>query len=345
MKTGHTGRLPAPSSNHQLTTQTCDESGQSAGSSTQKLLVQPTYTSHRPQNSSHSTPTPGPGSTSPASDVHQTIKPPDEDPRTATLAMRTERIVRLAKFIASGCAFNIDLQHIDHTTLKTAELEPPVTIDSLSELDIERILSDPKLRHDLNFDQDVSFRPNYDGERGMRKKALARQYWAVLAVELAFYMHVAIRRDATVLTGSSISRRMVWRLPRMFTTIRDILKTLVRSEDADSIDQNLDVDLLMQQLENGVCDLASVAEWLGLVIKGSCSPVRDAFVSSVVEQMKHSVAACDPCSLSFAIEQLFSILEIMKLVCATSFAPSYAATNLRRERTWLTIKFGTYGYS
>ena len=39
-------------------------------------------------------------------------------------------------------------------------LEPPVTKKTLSELDVNKIVHNPKLRHDINFDPDLHFRPN-----------------------------------------------------------------------------------------------------------------------------------------------------------------------------------------
>ncbi|KAK4188836.1 hypothetical protein QBC35DRAFT_183692 [Podospora australis] len=44
-------------------------------------------------------------------------------------------------------------------------LEPPVTKTTLSELDVTKIMYIPKLRHDINFDPELHFRPNIDGKR------------------------------------------------------------------------------------------------------------------------------------------------------------------------------------
>jgi hypothetical protein len=70
----------------------------------------------------------------------------------------------------------------------------------------------------------------------------------------------------------------------------------------------------MQQLNRGACDLIGLGEWLGVMLKGSCSPVRDDFVTRVVEQIRQAVVDVDPCALALSIEQLFGILETMKLV-------------------------------
>ena len=57
-----------------------------------------------------------------------------------------------------------------------ASLQPPITTESLAELDIPRIINNPKLRHDVNFRSRVTFRPNLDGSRGRQKMKSADHY-------------------------------------------------------------------------------------------------------------------------------------------------------------------------
>ena len=56
-----------------------------------------------------------------------------------------------------------------HTTSQSTSVEPPVTKGTLSELDTNKIVNNPKLRHDINFDPDLHFRLNLDGEGGRKK--------------------------------------------------------------------------------------------------------------------------------------------------------------------------------
>ncbi|KAI7092787.1 hypothetical protein KC324_g21944, partial [Hortaea werneckii] len=58
-----------------------------------------------------------------------------------------------------------------------ATMVPPITAESLAELDMHRIINNPKLRHDVNFDRDLHFRPNLDGSKGRQKVKSAEQYW------------------------------------------------------------------------------------------------------------------------------------------------------------------------
>lgn len=74
--------------------------------------------------------------------------------------------------------------YITEACTSTAKfLEPPVTERSLSELDASKIICNPKLRHDINFDTDLHFRPNLEGEKGRKKKNRSDQFWSVLLSE------------------------------------------------------------------------------------------------------------------------------------------------------------------
>lgn len=52
------------------------------------------------------------------------------------------------------------------SSAETRSLEPPVTKATMSELDVSKIIHNPKLRHDVNFDPELHFPPDVDGERG-----------------------------------------------------------------------------------------------------------------------------------------------------------------------------------
>jgi hypothetical protein len=70
------------------------------------------------------------------------------------------------------------------SSLRQRPLEPPVTKTTLSELDVNKIIHNPKLRHDINFDPELHFRPNLDGEKGRRKQDKANQFWNALSEQL-----------------------------------------------------------------------------------------------------------------------------------------------------------------
>lgn len=61
---------------------------------------------------------------------------------------------------------------------------PPITRATLRELDLHEIVKNPQLRHDVVFDAHVQFRPNFDGERGRRKREACERYWAAISREI-----------------------------------------------------------------------------------------------------------------------------------------------------------------
>lgn len=63
-------------------------------------------------------------------------------------------------------------------------LHPPITRQTLKELDLHEILKNPQLRHDIVFDSNVQFRPNFDGERGRKKREFGNKYWYAIQKEV-----------------------------------------------------------------------------------------------------------------------------------------------------------------
>ena len=205
--------------------------------------------------------------------------------------------------------------------IQATNTEPPITKSSLAELDLNRIIENVKLRHDLNFEREIAFRPNYLGWKGELKRALAKAYWQDLTQEVAFYIKripQAYPTPAEFSLDSMPHLSFLPRLPQMFRTIGDILKSLVPEAEWSSVDEALDVDLLLQQLENGVCDLIGLSDWLGKLLMGSCSPCRDSQVINMVTSIQEAASSHDAQRLVGGIEQLFGILETMKLVSISS---------------------------
>ena len=252
--------------------------------------------------------------------------------------MRKPDLYRLATCIAhSQHQSLIDYRQYDLQPLQRVSLDPLITRLSLSELDMARILEDPKLRHDLNFEESLTFKPNYVGESGQKKVILAEEYWRVLAVELAIYMECNHSTAAVTVFERFSKLQMPQRLPRMFKTIQEILKTLVRGDDVPSVDQALDVEHLMQQLSKGACDLISLTDWLEQVLKRACSCARDQLVTDMAKMIRGAVHAADPVALVGGIGALFGVLETMKLVRKSSSCDAVPADIF--DRTLPTIRF------
>ncbi|KAI4088024.1 MAG: hypothetical protein LQ344_006399 [Seirophora lacunosa] len=207
--------------------------------------------------------------------------------------------------------------------MQRASLDPPVTKESLSELDLNRIIGDARLRHDINFEHEIMFRPNTYGTRGARKKREEDRYFEALAIEFEFYIRRQIcppsfpsRRPSGLSTTTPQTKLQTGaprRVRRMIGCLRDVVKTLVPAAKWQAIDDQFDVDLRMQELEHGICDIGGLLEWLGKLLLCSCSPMRDTLINTMITKSLEAIRAQDARKLVGAIKDLFSVLETMKL--------------------------------
>lgn len=233
----------------------------------------------------------------------------------------------LEEYLTPEVLQRLEIKHLDLAYYQDVnKFEPPITMTSLSELDLARIINDPQLRHDINFEREISFKPNVHGEHLQEKLEQASMYWEALIIEFAFYSQRQrhLKNEASKESGRgtfarlptdlATLRRAAVRLPHTFAAIREILKTLVPGSEWAAIDERLDVDLLIQELENGVCDVRGLADWLGQLLLRSCSPLRDFQVNDMVALIQKGVDEDDPRLLAFGMKDLFGILETMRLV-------------------------------
>ncbi|EAT87772.1 hypothetical protein SNOG_05381 [Parastagonospora nodorum SN15] len=194
---------------------------------------------------------------------------------------------------------------------------PPVTKQSLSELDIHHIITNSRLRHDINFDRNLSFRPNLDGPKGHQKRQATGQYWKALEAELELYVRLFQGTPPPRFQDSSrwagLIQNAQRRIPVMFRTIQEVLKSLVPDRDHARVDEHLDVPMLMQEIERGVCDLVRLAEWMAQLLKEHCAPMRDSQVDGMVNTIRSGVTERSSAQIVEGLRDLFGILETMKL--------------------------------
>lgn len=218
---------------------------------------------------------------------------------------------------------------------------PPITRQSLSELDIQNIITNIRLRHDVNFDRDLSFRPNLDGAKGQEKVKAAQRYWSALVAELELYNRLFRGAPPLVELDTSdwpaIVRHAERRIPKIFQTIRDVLKGLVPDRDHCRVDEHLDVAMLMQQIERGICDLVGLSEWMSCLLKEHCAPMRDHWVDKMVSYTRTGVTQNKPESIVKGLCELLGILESMKLDVA-----NHQIRNLKTLLIEDTVNFETH---
>lgn len=216
----------------------------------------------------------------------------------------------------------LGLSSRDVRLLCKARRHPPVTKRTLSELDLPCIMSNINLRMDANFDRDLHFKPDLDGEKGRRKRKEAADYWDSMATEIAVYAFRAACPDSDTESQSTTSnesnsdspRTFEPRLPSMFETLQEVIKTLVPERDHPSVSQNLEVPLLMQQIRKGVLDMVALANWMAALLKTHCAPMRDDWADRMVEQIAQGSQSQEPKEVVNGLQTLFAILEAMKLV-------------------------------
>ncbi|KYK55806.1 cAMP-mediated signaling protein Sok1 [Drechmeria coniospora] len=194
-----------------------------------------------------------------------------------------------------------------HSPPRLWPVEPPVTRSTLSELDVSKIIHNPKLRHDINFDPELHFRPNLDGEKGRRKQDKANLFWKALKDELAEFLANAPAFHAK--HGEADD----WTLPSLLRAVKDIIQTLVPQRDRQFLDEGLNVELLMQQFRKGIADFEKLALWLSQVLKSHCAPMRDDWVDAMYAQLSRGNRDADLDELVAGMRSLLGVLEAMKL--------------------------------
>ncbi|CCE61516.1 hypothetical protein TPHA_0A04430 [Tetrapisispora phaffii CBS 4417] len=208
------------------------------------------------------------------------------------------------KLISYSNLDNLTLEErIDYIKSTSGPLPlPPINLQCLKEIDLQEIVKNPQLRHDIVFDPLLQFRPNLDGERGFKKTQLADKYWKDVENELYVYM----RRPEVFDYNKT-------HLVPLFDTLRDVLLTTVPQKESDMINGILDTELTVQELIKGSLQLSNFSDWLAELLKHHCAPMRDPWVDKMNTKFKESEEEASLPKLIEALKLVFQILEAMKL--------------------------------
>jgi hypothetical protein len=197
--------------------------------------------------------------------------------------------------------------------LQNGPLDPPVTTESLRELDLPLIKNNLSLRIDVNYDHDLHFMP-ITGRRGDEKRGEAHKYWQCVVIELCAFQHDA-RRSCSRCNGKVVAMRVSFplRLPNMFHHIRALVLLLVPDDDHPQVREAFDVDLLVQEMQNSVLDAGSLAIWLKALLTTHCAPIRDDKAEEMANMISRAEKAGHMDTLALGLEKLFAFLESMRL--------------------------------
>ncbi|GAA5906609.1 Sok1p [Sporobolomyces salmoneus] len=252
--------------------------------------------------------------------------------------------------------------------ITSASLTPPISRNTLRELDLQEVMRNAQLRHDVVFDPNLMFRPNFDGERGERKRIAAEQYWTAVSREISFGCRCSTFIDCELLpcictngSGSSTFTVSPSRLPTRITPLvvelRGILLSLLPATLPNSptppstavfgspsqsniplpvygpreqLIDALNPVLITRQLVDGSLDVAGLARFLGATLKTHCAPMRDTLVDEMVETAEGFDGVVN------GLRMCFEILELMKLDIANhqlrSLRPYLLQSSVEFER-------------
>lgn len=251
--------------------------------------------------------------------------PPMSSRKPSTPSVSSEPSYIIAHMMNQGCCSSNhsgpqDVEPPCSVNFRSASLQPPITKASLGELDSEHLFENLLLRHDLNFDPKIQYRPTTHGVRGEIRMTEALEYWNAMGTELAgFFMDQGkccccwTTLPTSPLRNSPVQTTLR-RLPNMFETVRVILKSLVPEYEWSTIDARLDIDLLVQQLENEACDFIALSEWLGVLLRRYCLPEGSQLIDEMTTNIRSGVHNVDTGQILTGLMQIFTILEVMKLV-------------------------------
>ncbi|KAH6666474.1 SOK1 protein [Plectosphaerella plurivora] len=241
--------------------------------------------------------------------INKSPNPQDTPTPTSTISSMSMSGVTPSSSIASATNTPTIREERDYfgSARQRQRVEPPVTKATLSELDVQNIVHNPRLRHDINFDPELHFRPNIDGSKGRRKGLKAERFWTALHEQLLLFV---MNRDSFYeLYGTDDD----WCLPQLLFTVKDIIQTLVPARDRAYLEEGLNVPLLMQQFNKGIADLEKLAQWLSGVLKSHCAPMRDDWVDRMYARLSNGNRNNDMNELVQGMRNLLEVLEAMKL--------------------------------
>ncbi len=209
---------------------------------------------------------------------------------------------------------------------------PTLTTESLAELDLNRVLNNPRLRHDIHFDRELHFRPNIDGGKGEEKQKQSADYFKAIQAEL--YIEGFVRAMLAQTTSSKEAEKWIEigvasekRVLHVFATIRDVIATLVPDTHQQTVKDRIDPEFMVQQIKRSVYDLGGLATWMAKIMKEHCAPQRDVSVNCMRDVIIKGDDEHDAEMLAAGIRHALNMMEYMKLDVANH--------QIRHMRRWL----------
>ncbi|KAF7288584.1 Vacuolar ATP synthase subunit B [Mycena chlorophos] len=270
---------------------------------------------------------------------------------------------------------------IDASSSHIASHTPPISRTTLKELDLEAIMRNPQLRHDLLFDGNLQFRPTST----RRKTERAEKYWEAVTTELetgctcvsfdvrgkphptvCACAHVSTPAVHPVVAYSPTLHVATLRTPsRIRPLLDEFLEVLLlviqplsagASPSQTAVQQTehlaqaayirslFDPALIEQELKHKLFDPSSLFRAIGVTLQGHCAPMRD----QAVDLMVQLAQTCAPGGVGTkadavkAVRMCLDILELMKLASCLSLCRDIANHQLQTLRPFLIRTSGQF---
>ncbi|KAG5519131.1 hypothetical protein PMAC_002219 [Pneumocystis sp. 'macacae'] len=212
---------------------------------------------------------------------------------------------------------------------------PPITQAILQELELQEILKNVQLRHDIVHDTNLQFRPNLDGERGERKQHLADRYWKNLKKEIEqIRIFQSRKNNINPIHGFPHTIRIFV----LFIELRNILLNLLPSSNKTYIIEILDPNLIVQEIIHNLFDIEKFVEHLVKILKQHCAPMRDILLDKMAKKVKMGLKVNNVSKFVAGLRMIFDILEIMKLDIANhqlrTLKTYFLETAVEFEQKW-----------
>ncbi|KAJ7250899.1 T-complex protein 11-domain-containing protein [Mycena haematopus] len=241
---------------------------------------------------------------------------------------------------------------IDPNSTHIPPVHPPINRNTLKELDLDVIIRNPQLRHDLLFDPGLQFRPTTT----RRKTERAGKYWAAITTELesgctcvSFDVrgkpHPTVCACAHVSTPSLnpvvafspalhvVTLRMPSRIRALLDEFLEVLLLVIQplsnvagahvsptmSQQAEHVAQAayirsvFDPALIEQELKHKLFDPSGLFRAIGVTLQGHCAPMRDHAVELMV-QVAQTCAPGGEGSKADAVRAVRMCMDILELM-------------------------------
>ncbi|KAG2010203.1 hypothetical protein CC2G_013044 [Coprinopsis cinerea AmutBmut pab1-1] len=240
----------------------------------------------------------------------------------------------------------------DLNSLPIPPPQPLINRQTLKELDLDAILRNPQLRHDLLFDPGLQFRPT--GSR--RKREMADKYWTAIVQEVEHgctcmtfearrkpHRLICICGESSTSSGTILQQvgpdlytvHIPPRVPSLLTEFLEVLLLVIQplssisgiyvnpntfkaqmqehSAQAAYIRSLFDPALIEQELRRNLFDPSGLFRTIGETLKGHCAPMRDRSVEAMI-RVAEQCGSGPKKSARDAIKAIRMCMEILELM-------------------------------